>query len=215
MEHRRRSVDPAAVLVVFLILLAALAVGCGGENLTVQPATDADTAGLPEEERNYVSCLRKAGIKVRVPSSVRKLATEEGGLNLFFYSFDKREPATKEQVAAARECEKIRGSAGKASPPAPARRPDPSGPGRYMEASTPGSGGFIETPQSLSTKAVPGRFEGAERRVYAQAEHVCGQLPKRVVRSMTALNLPDLHSRLFPKAWRQAALEGCRAGLRS
>jgi hypothetical protein len=30
---------------------------------------------------------------------------------------------------------------------------------------------------------------------------------------MTALDLPGLHSKVFPKAWRQAALEGCRAGL--
>ena len=126
------------MLVVCLILVAVLAVGCGGENLTVEPATDADTAEPPREERNYIP-----------------------------------------------------------------------------EASTPGSGGFIETPQTLSTEGVPGRFEGAERRVYAQAEHVCGQLPKRVVRSMNAIDFADLHSKVFPKAWRHAAREGCRAGLRS
>ena len=204
-----------------LTLVAALAVGCGGEDQR-PPATDADTAGLPQEERTYVACLRKAGIKVRLPAAVRKLAREgdyekqtrkgvEGRFNLFFYMFDKRQRATKEQIAAARDCEKVRGPADTSSQPHPGSRS--SRPGSYVEASTPGSGGFIETPKSLSTREVPPEFEGGERRIYAEAEHVCGETPKRSVRAMTASDLADLYSKVFAKAWREAAREGCRKGL--
>lgn len=212
-------------VVVCLMLVAVLAVGCGGEDQTVRPATDADTVGLPEEERNYVSCLRKVGLRVRVPASVRKLASEgeyekrtrngvEGRFNLSFYVFDKRQHPTKEQIAAARECEEVRGSADKSGPPERSSLPGSSRPGSYVEASTPGSGGFIETPQSLSTRGVPRKFEGAQRRIYAQAKYACGQTPKGFARSMNALDLADLYSKVFAKAWRQAAVEGCRAGLR-
>src|SRR5688572_12099018 len=101
------------------MLVAALAAGCGDGEETMRPATDADTAGLPQKERDFIACLRKAGINVRVPSAVRRLVKKddyqrrtrhgvEVRFNLFFYMFDKRQRVTKKQVAAARECERVR-----------------------------------------------------------------------------------------------------------
>jgi hypothetical protein len=101
-------------IVACLMLVAAVGGGCGDGNQN-QPPTDADTIGLPQEQRAYVACLRKAGIKVRVPDAVRRLAKKgeyvkrtphgvEGQTNFFFFLFDKKQRLTKEQAASMREC---------------------------------------------------------------------------------------------------------------
>ena len=83
------------------------------------------------------------------------------------------------------------------------------------EASTPGSGGFIETPQAEVDKAAgdaPDTFEGEERRTYGVAKITCAQTPKWVAR-LNLTGLADILGR-DDKALRRAALEGCRAGLK-
>jgi hypothetical protein len=106
--------------IVCLMLLAGITAGCGGGENAMRQATDADTAGLPQSERNHIACLRKAGIHVRVPSDLRRLVKGgehtrriphgvEGRRNLlFFYLFDKRQRLTKEQLVAARRCDQVR-----------------------------------------------------------------------------------------------------------
>jgi hypothetical protein len=83
------------------------------------------------------------------------------------------------------------------------------------EASTPGSGGFIETPQAKVDEAArdaPDTFEGEERQIYGQAKAACAGFPKKVARRNLTLFADALAQ--GDKARRRAALEGCRAGLK-
>jgi hypothetical protein len=83
------------------------------------------------------------------------------------------------------------------------------------EASTPGSGGFIETPQAKVDKAArdaPDTFEGEERQIYGQAKTACAGFPQKVARRNLTL-FADVLAR-GDKTRRRAALEGCRAGLK-
>jgi hypothetical protein len=80
------------------------------------------------------------------------------------------------------------------------------------EASTPGSGGFIETPQAKVDEAArdaPDTFEGEERQIYGQAKAACAGFPKRS-RDATS-RCSRTHSRRAIKLgagrpWRDAAL---------
>jgi hypothetical protein len=109
--------------------------------------------------------------------------------------------------------------------------------------STPGSGGFIETPQErvperdrdrervdeLGTatpdvKTVPETgaaiFTGAHRDNYIRARAVCGALPRKKVardlgvRSTNPFVIADAFARDYRPAFRQAAFEGCVVGLK-
>jgi hypothetical protein len=85
------------------------------------------------------------------------------------------------------------------------------------EASTPGSGGFIETPQAEVDKAArdaPDTFKGEERQIYAQAKAVCEAFSKTVMRKGKP-NLAVFRETLaqgHKGGSRRAALQGCRAG---
>jgi hypothetical protein len=92
------------------------------------------------------------------------------------------------------------------------------------ETTTPGSGGFIETPQAKVDEAArdaPDSFEGEERRTYGLAKAVCAQLAKRKsARPSLTLFANALAQRDTQRgkgrraAIRRAAMEGCRAGLK-
>jgi hypothetical protein len=81
------------------------------------------------------------------------------------------------------------------------------------EASTPGSGGFIETSKAEVDRAAaeaPEEFKGEERQIYGEAKVVCAQVPRRVVQRNVALFAETLAR--GRETGRRAALAGCRAG---
>jgi len=100
-----------------IVLIAALLAGCGGDDdgSARRPATyPADTAGLPDYMRKTVACWREAGVKVRVPSAVRRLVKRgefkgdtpqgvEAGF-LSFLQFDRKQKFTPAQFRAAKKC---------------------------------------------------------------------------------------------------------------
>jgi hypothetical protein len=84
------------------------------------------------------------------------------------------------------------------------------------ETTTPGSGGFIETPQAKVDEAArdaPDNFEGEERQTYGRAKAVCARLSKRVARPNLTL-FAEAIAQGDKAQLRRAAREGCRAGLK-
>ena len=100
------------------LIAALLASGCGGGDddgsARRQVTYSADTAGLPDYMRKTVACWREAGVKVRVPSAVRRLVKRgefkaetpqgvEAGF-LSFLQFDRKQKFTQAQFRAAKKC---------------------------------------------------------------------------------------------------------------
>ena len=85
------------------------------------------------------------------------------------------------------------------------------------EASTPGSGGFIETPQvkvdEAAARDAPDTSRARERQIYGQAKAACAGFPKKVARRNLTLFAVRTLGR-GDKTRRRVAMEGCRAGLK-
>jgi hypothetical protein len=119
-----------------------------------------------------------------------------------------------------------------------------AGKGGYIEATTPGTGGFIETPQSRrpqrdrgrervdelgqavpEIKRAPGTgasvFTGIHRDIYLKAKAACGgvsrrKLARRIgIESATPLVLAGAYASRHRAALWPAAFEGCAVGIRS
>jgi hypothetical protein len=94
--------------------------------------------------------------------------------------------------------------------------------GKPFEVSTPGTGGFIETPQlkkGKKPKTGAAKWTGQNRENYEIAKFACGAFSrKKVARdlgitSTDPIDLAQKYSEGYRGPFRQAAFEGCLAGL--